>query len=298
MPNYKIAEILDPSWWIDDVPNTFADYLNVVQYDETLEPFEEPHTWETYLTMNGRQWQIDVKDENENTIKSYALFTRNGKPVDVPNNYTSSKLRFVTKREFDIYSNNDYLIHLITDAELGTNPKDIIWPKQVTGHLSTNKTHWKGDLNSKVHSLFVGDKKQVFCTEIINHNYDSKGREPYFTSDFYFYRANGQMELLKSPRTDIESTAEQEKRLRQRRFYMVEEAKAYTIGTDYETEALNYFKDHKLQFDNYIETGVTTILTTLAETDTEIEWWLLEEYELPNEQIVTIQQALIAYLTI
>lgn len=299
MPNQlQIAEVLDASWWQEQVPSTFANSSFTVIDQETAQETTEQYNWSEYLTMNGRQWKIDVADENENLIKSFAYFTRNGKPVAVPSNYANEKIRLVTKREFEIYQNDCYLIHLISDLDINSNPKDIIWPKQVTGKVNTDPYHWQGDIKQKVHFLYHNGIKIAFCTENITHTYNSKGEETLVKHEFYFHTAQGNVNKLKEFEKEFEDATERQKRLRTRRFYMVEEAKAYTIGTTYETEALDYFKDYKVQFDNYIETGDTTILTTLAQADTDIEWWLLEDYELPNEQIVTIQQALIAYLTI
>lgn len=298
MLNYKIAEILDQTWWQEQVPTSFANSSFTVVDEETAEETTEQLTWAEYLSMNGRQWKIDVKDENENTIKSYAYFTRNGQPVSVNSNYANEKIRFVTEREYNIYSKNNYLIHLITDLPITNNPKDIIWPKQVTGKVNTDPYHWQGDIKQKVHFLYHNGIKKAFCTENITHTYNAKGEETLVKHEFYFHTALGKVVKLKEYEREFDDATERQKRLRSRRFYMVEEAKAYTVGTNYETEALDYFKDYKVQFDNYIETGDTTILTTLAQADTNIEWWLLEDYELPTEQIITIQQALIGYLTI
>ena len=118
------AEILDQSWWQEEVPIGFKDRTYLVYKDETEEGVETVYTWEEYLTQGSHQWKKVYIDENENkTI--YAIFSRNGHLVDIPENYSSSKIKFISKAKYNAAidpTKNYYILYDFLDREIYTNP--------------------------------------------------------------------------------------------------------------------------------------------------------------------------------
>lgn len=97
----KYAEILDSTWWQEEVPEGFTGRTKDIGTEE--EPDIKVLTWEEYLSHNGHTWKKEIRDENDVLLKTIVIFSKNGHPVNVPVDYANAKIKFINKQYFKDY---------------------------------------------------------------------------------------------------------------------------------------------------------------------------------------------------
>lgn len=293
----KYARILDTTWWQEEVPVGFSDRTYLLYEEETEEGVETIYTWEEYLTQGSHQWKKVIDDVE------YAIFSRNGHPVNVPENYSNNKIEFITEREFKIYVTNDYLIHLFTDYPLGTNPKHIDFSVELNEGLNTRSYKWKGQILTKT---FERDGIDILEKEY-SHTRNEIGLKTSKTKKFYWFRADGTKDLLKTQNKDITIKSDQVADLIKQTKNAIEEAYAFTVGTPIQSAADAYFLLHADKVEQDKRTGGTLFRDQIAsevyDANDISTQFLFAPYDTShlthNHGLVnpTIQDALIDYLT-
>lgn len=299
----KYARILDNTWWDEQVPTSFKNSSYLVYGEGDEEGTEVQYKWSEYLSMNGNVWRTELRDDEDNLVDEFATFSRDGYPVDVPE-YTSDKIEFITEREFKIYVTNDYLIHLFTDYPLGTNPKHIDFSVELNEGLNTRSYKWKGQILTKT---FEKDGIDILEKEY-SHTRDNDGLKNSKTKKFYWYKADGTKELLKTQNKDIPIKSDQVADLIKQTKNAIEEAYAFTVGTPIQAAADAYFLLHADKVEQDKRTGGTLFRDQIAsevydvnDTSTHFLFSLYDTSHLTHNHGLgkspTIQKVLVDYLT-
>lgn len=299
----KYAKILDSTWWEEDVPVGFKD-RSVLDYTVDEEnPTETVLKWKEYLTQGGRIWKKQLFNEENEVTHEFAIFSRNGRPVDVPEDYSNDKLEMISDREYKIYTTNDYLIHLYTDYPLGTNPKHIDFNSELKVGLTTRSYKWKGQILTKTFEI---DGLAILEKEYSHTR--TNGLKTSKTKKFYWYKADGTKECLKQQDKDIPVKSDQVADLIKQTNNAIEEAYAFTVGTPIQPFADAYFLTHADKVEQDKRTGGTLFKDQIASevydvnnTSTHFLFSFYDTSHLTHNHELgespTIQQVLVDYLT-
>lgn len=288
---YNIAEVLDNTWWTEEVAVGLPNREKNIGTEE--EPDMVAKTWEEYcLVSNGvDKNNYIIRDEEDNIIKEFVRFNSgSGGDFALPNGYSSNKLRTSTQRELNIYQGNKFLIHLFTDLDINTNPKDIDWKTSLDTRLTKEHTYWAG---VKVKSVYSYNGSNVLERVFIRTYVNRKVTQ--LVEKIYWYRANSSKEQLKPDLVDTFDSIEQLEFQSKQISAALKGAFAWAVSNGYQTEASALWAAGDTEYNESIKFGSDAFRQFIIGRN---DAFLSDAYS--NElkpDLTTIKDALVSYLT-
>lgn len=184
----KYAKISDSSWWNESVPTGFVGRTYTDENDQ-----EQVYTWMQYLTQGNHLWRRLIYNDADELTAELAIFSRNGRPVSVPDGYSNAKIQFIDSNRYHYYLNPDesdfYLLYEYLDPDTYKSwkrkPVDIDFKRNVVETLYPKTVQYIG----YTITTYYGDESQTIPI-LEEHDYTTH-------THIYWYKMSGRDESYK-----------------------------------------------------------------------------------------------------